>query len=161
MMIRLIVYFQLGLLATFTLSGCKPAPPTAKPASPEQIEIAIDSSEAPLTLVHVWATWCDPCREEFPELVKVMHEFPSMGVVLISADSPKEIENVQTFLVDHNSPADSLITTELNQKFIETLSPNWGGALPATFFFRNGKCVSEWEGKKTFEHYKETIENLL
>ncbi|MDF7800696.1 TlpA disulfide reductase family protein [Pontiellaceae bacterium B1224] len=148
-------------LAAILLASCSPSAPVATPATPQEIQQQIQTSEAPLTLVHVWATWCDPCRDEFPELVKIMQNFQSLEVVLISADAPDKTEEVETFLTEYQSPVGSLITTELNQKFIETLSPKWGGALPATFFFRDGKIVSEWEGKRTYDEYVETIETLM
>ena len=31
-------------------------------------------------LVNFWATWCDPCQEEFPELVKIDGEFRPRGL---------------------------------------------------------------------------------
>ncbi|MGZ5437975.1 MAG: thioredoxin domain-containing protein, partial [Pyrinomonadaceae bacterium] len=30
-----------------------------------------DAKDARPLLVNFWATWCDPCREEFPDLVKI------------------------------------------------------------------------------------------
>lgn len=162
MMIRYSTFPKIGIMAaTILLFACNPPAPVATPATPNEIQQEIEISKAPLTLVHVWATWCDPCRDEFPELVKVINTFQSLEVILISADDPAEATAVEEFLIEHQSPVGSVITTELNQKFIETLSPNWDGALPATFFYREGKLVSEWEGKRTFEEYAETIETLL
>jgi thiol-disulfide isomerase/thioredoxin len=37
-------------------------------------EIINNRNGKPL-LVNVWATWCVPCREEFPELVKITDKF--------------------------------------------------------------------------------------
>ena len=39
-------------------------------------------------LINFWATWCDPCREEFPDLVKVDSDYRSKGLnfVAISLD---------------------------------------------------------------------------
>src|SRR3982750_1512348 len=38
-------------------------------------------------LVNFWATWCDPCREEFPDLVKIENEFRGkVDFVLVSLD---------------------------------------------------------------------------
>jgi thiol-disulfide isomerase/thioredoxin len=148
------------------LAGCNRAPPPAIGviATPAEIQAAILNSEAPLTLVHVWATWCDPCREEFPELLKAYRHVEERGLVLqlVSADDPDDLEAVNTFLRTHQSPVDSLVSTELSEEFIELFSPNWEGALPATFFFdANGKLAAEWAGKRSYEDYIQTLEQLL
>jgi peroxiredoxin len=43
---------------------------------------------APVTLVNVWATWCESCREEMQELDSLYHDFRPQGlrVVAISVD---------------------------------------------------------------------------
>jgi thiol-disulfide isomerase/thioredoxin len=163
MMIGLSTISKTGLLVStlLSLAACKPSSPIATPATPQVIQQQIKNSTAPLTLVHVWATWCDPCREEFPELIKATSEFQSLEVILISADAPDEANAVVNFLTTQKSPFNSLISTELNQDFIESLSPKWAGSLPSTFFFRAGKLVDEWEGKRTAEEYTKTIQSLL
>lgn len=153
----------LGVLLATALVSCAPKPPKISIATPEAIKAKIEMSTAPLVLVHVWATWCDPCRAEFPELMEVYTHFEKQGLelILVSADDPIEIEAVEKFLKEHNCPVDSLVSTELNQKFIETLSPNWAGSLPSSFFYADGKLLHEWEGKRTYENYAEQIEILL
>ena len=165
MMIGYKIFPTLGafLAAALLVAGCSPRP-RAVPATPVEIREKIDSSKGPLTLVHVWATWCDPCREEFPELMEVYRDQRGGGMqlILISADEPGQTEQVEQFLQQQGSPVGSLVSTELSQTFIETLSPNWSGALPASFFFDStGKLVAEWEGKRTKKHYAETIEQLI
>ena len=151
-----------ALLAALALTACDPLQPIATRATPADIQRAIaDAADAPLAMVHVWATWCDPCREEFPDVVKVIERFPALEVILVSADDPAETAAVEAFLSAHASPAGSLVSTDLNEAFISALSPNWAGALPATFFFANGTLAREWEGKRTFEDYAKTIESLL
>ncbi len=156
---RVIAVLSLGISAVL-LSACKPGVPEATPATPAEIASKIQSSKK-LTMVHIWATWCDPCRDEFPEVVHVMQNFPELDVILVSGDDPNDPAPVNEFLAQYESPVGSLVSTELNQAFIETFSPKWAGSLPATFFYRDGKLVSEWEGKKTYEEYRETIETLL
>jgi thiol-disulfide isomerase/thioredoxin len=145
---------------TLLFSGCKPPAPEAVPATPSEIVSKIRNVKK-LTLVHVWATWCAPCRDEFPELMHVIKEFPKLDVILVSGDDPKEIQQVNEFLAEYESPIGSMVSTELNQEFIEAFSPEWAGSLPATFFYSDGRLVAEWEGKRTYEEYKETIETLL
>ncbi|QBG47955.1 redoxin domain-containing protein [Verrucomicrobia bacterium S94] len=137
-----------------------PPSPETGPASPEKIATAIRSSKK-LTMVHTWATWCAPCRDEFPELVQIINDFPEMDVILVSCDNPQNLQPVKNFLVEYNAPVSSLVSTDLNQNFIETLSPDWSGSLPSTFFYINGKLVREWEGRKSYEDYRKTIETLL
>jgi len=152
------------LMVLSGLSACEKTPaPKALPATPDAIRAEIESSEAPLTLVHAWATWCAPCREEFPELLKTYAEYRDQGLklILVSADEPDDLASVEVFLTEQGSPIGSLVATELSQKFIETLSPKWAGSLPASFFYADGKRVAEWEGKRTFEEYKEVIETHL
>src|SRR6266851_2013873 len=34
-------------------------------------------------IVNIWATWCGPCRQEMPELVKMSNEYKSRGLVVL------------------------------------------------------------------------------
>ena len=168
MVIMMIIYrtfsgIGAGLLVSLLFTGCS-VEPAATPASTAEISQQIQASSAPLLLVHTWATWCGPCREEFPEIVKVHTAYAGKGlsILLVSADDPADHETVQSFLLKHNCPIDSLIAAKLDQEFIESFTPNWSGALPSSFFFgANGKLLAEWEGKKSYEQYVETIEKLL
>jgi len=50
-------------------------------------------------LINFWATWCPPCRDEMPELIKLQEEFASQGftIVGIAVDSQDE-ESVKSFV---------------------------------------------------------------
>ena len=161
---RLVQTLIMAILSVMTVA-CAPAPPSSGiVATPSEIQEAIRISDAPVTLVHVWATWCDPCREEFPELLKAYRLAHEHGLVLqlVSADDPDDLETVNAFLRKHQSPVDSLVSTKLSEEFIELFSTNWSGALPASFFFdANGTLVAEWAGKRSYEEYIQTIEQLL
>src|SRR6185369_11808745 len=51
-----------------------------------------ENRQKPL-LVNFWATWCDPCRDEFPDLVKIDSEYRlrSLDFVTISLDDFSDI----------------------------------------------------------------------
>jgi len=46
------------------------------------------ASGEPVTLLHVWATWCGPCEKEFPEIEALQKEFGPRGlrIVAVSVD---------------------------------------------------------------------------
>src|SRR5436309_2328275 len=75
------------------------APVPRKVGVPEIKAMTKDPS-AKLILVNVWATWCAPCREELPSLVKLQHEMGSKGlkVVLVSADTNVPSDKLTDFL---------------------------------------------------------------
>ena len=80
------------LLATLLAAqpGCAAAPPPSSVAVAElpAILAAVKAPGAQAVLVNVWATWCEPCREEMPDLVRFYrdHRAEGLRLVLISAD---------------------------------------------------------------------------
>src|SRR6476660_1704531 len=52
------------------------------------IVAAVKAPGAQAVLVNVWATWCEPCREEMPDLVRFYrdHRADGLRLVRISAD---------------------------------------------------------------------------
>ncbi len=117
-------------------------------------------------VVSMWATWCVPCREEFPDLVKLHREMGARGVqvVAVSLDLSSALESeVVPFLkaqgaafpVYIKSPGD-------DDAFINAVSPAWSGALPSTFVYdASGKLVEEITGPTTFDALRGIVTPLL
>lgn len=38
----------------------------------------------PVTLVNIWATWCIPCRQEFPEMERIHQDYRGRGLRLLA-----------------------------------------------------------------------------
>jgi cytochrome c biogenesis protein CcmG, thiol:disulfide interchange protein DsbE len=51
-------------------------------------------------LVNVWATWCEPCREEMPSIEKLHREYAPQGlaVVAISVDDAGAEQRIRDFV---------------------------------------------------------------
>ncbi|HEY9449179.1 MAG TPA: TlpA disulfide reductase family protein [Gemmatimonadaceae bacterium] len=57
-----------------------------------------------LTLLNLWATWCGPCQEEFPELEQLHRDYESKGlrVLAVSVDMGNDA-SVRDFAADHDA----------------------------------------------------------
>lgn len=51
-------------------------------------------------LLNIWATWCEPCREEMPKLQKLYEEYQDDGLVVVgvSVDSKGQEESIRQFV---------------------------------------------------------------
>lgn len=134
----------------------KPAVPPVKVTLIDEVSIrkVLKPNGKPL-LVNFWATWCDPCREEFPDLVKFDNEFKGkIDFITISLDDPEEITTtVPKFLasVKAEMPA-YLLKTRDESAVITSITKDWQGGMPFTVlyspdgklsYFRQGKVVLE------------------
>lgn len=156
------VFLLLGLLAT----GCsrpggekgadEGAGPELVPATGAQLLARVRSSPAEVVLVNVWATWCIPCREEFPALMRLRREMSAeaMDLVLVSADFPDQLAAARAFLAEQGVTFVSFYKDEADEAFINALSERWSGALPATFVFdKERKLARFWEGGASFDEF--------
>jgi thiol-disulfide isomerase/thioredoxin len=53
-----------------------------------------------VVIVNIWATWCGPCRQEMPELVKISNEYKSRGLVVLGLATTYNEHNDQAHVKD-------------------------------------------------------------
>jgi thiol-disulfide isomerase/thioredoxin len=103
-------------------------------------EIIKNKSEK-LRLVNVWATWCGPCRVEFPELIKIYRIYRSRDfeLITISGDLPQRKARVLSFLKKHEASSKNfLFNSENRYEFIEAVDKAWPGGIPYTLLVAPG-----------------------
>ena len=64
---------------------------------------AIAHEKGKVVLVNFWATWCVPCREEFPDLVRLEAAYRDKGLAVlgVSTDLGRDLSAVEKFLATH------------------------------------------------------------
>ncbi len=93
-----------------------------------------------VVVLNFWATWCEPCKKEMPDLSAIQNEYAALGVQVIgaagdeAADSVKVLKFVRDFKV--NFPVWVGATTDDMKRF------GVGEVLPATVIIdKAGKIV--------------------
>ena len=119
------------------------------------------SRNSKVLLLNIWATWCVPCREEFPRLIKLSDQYEDeLDLVGISIDFPDELETkVYPFLNKFQINFTNYISGEKDaEKFINFLNTEWNGALPASFVYNtDGEQVEFFTGKKSYEEFEKAV----
>jgi thiol-disulfide isomerase/thioredoxin len=122
-------------------------------------ELAKKSSQ-PLTLVNLWASWCYPCRQEFPELIRFYREWSTKGVDLkfVSVDLGFQREDALQFLREQKVDFETYIKDEDDSDFIKSMDPTWKGLLPTTYLYdKSGKILARFDEPLTKAELEERI----
>lgn len=114
-------------------------------------------------LINIWATWCAPCVEEFPEIVKLQRAYPKqLKVIFVSADFPDSRDRAVDFLEKQDVNWTTYFKTGKDQPFIESLSDTWSGALPFTkIVSKEGNVVASWEQSAEYEKFERHVKNAI
>jgi len=130
----------------------------------EALKTLIKPNGKPL-LINFWATWCDPCREEFPDLVKIGADYKDkIDLITISLDELSEINgDVPKFLAEMKSNVPAyLLKTPDEGAAIAVVSKDWQGGLPFTILFNaSSETVYIKQGKFKTEFLRAEIEKLI
>ena len=163
-------------LCIFLLSLAAPAQKyKGRAAKPRAVVSPIDTDglkglltqqrERPL-LVNFWATFCDPCRDEFPDLVQIDKDYRprSLEFVTVSLDDMTDIKtSVPEFLdkMKATMPA-YLLNASDPEPAINLVDKRWQGDLPATFLYNDkGEVVYRHIGRVNTAELRAAIEKVV
>jgi peroxiredoxin len=125
------------------------------------IAALIHNNTKKLRLINLWATWCVPCVEEFPELVTLNRMYRDRGfeLVSISTDDSSARPKALKFLEKQQSSSPNYIFFgDDKYKLMEAIDPKWQGALPYSLLIEpGGKIVYAHQGAIDPEELRKII----
>jgi thiol-disulfide isomerase/thioredoxin len=117
-------------------------------------------------LVTFWATWCEPCRDEYPIIVALEKQYSSQGLAVfgVDMDDTAEMNLVRRFLA-RNQPR----FPNYRQKpgidvdaFYRGVNPAWTGTMPETVFYgRDGRMAGHFIGEQPRANFEQAIHMIL
>ncbi len=106
-------------------------------------------------VLNVWASWCPPCREEFPLLADASVKY-GRKVAFLGADTEDQATSARSFLAGHRVayPSYQATTEELSSLAV------FEGVPTTMFFDRSGKLahlhIGQYEAQGTLDRDIET-----
>ena len=130
------------------------------------IKQAIAKQEGHVVVLNFWATYCGPCCEEFPSLVKLHRSYSKRGLVVmaVSADMKRDLAaKVIPFLTRQKAYFPQFLQqTRDVDGFINAFDPTWQGDLPRTFIYdKHGRLAKVLKDEQTYASFKAAVAPLL
>lgn len=123
--------------------------------------LKLEELKGQVVMLDFWATWCPPCREEMPALVKLAKEYEPQGLVFVAAsrdDGPRASRLVEAFVKRHLPdlrPYVVYASDDVARAFQVT-------ALPTLYFLdRDGKVMDAQRGALSEDALRRRIERAL
>lgn len=142
-----------------------------------EVQQMVGEHRGKVVVLDVWSTWCDPCKREFPNLVKLHRRFPervaciSVDIDYIGrADQPPESfhDTVLEFLGKHEAAFQNVISSDPDEDVLDALEV---GSIPAVLVYdREGNLKKKFtnddneygdEGFTYPQHIVPLVEELL
>ena len=99
-------------------------------------------------LLNIWSSWCVPCRQEHPLLMKINED---SKIIIIGMNYKDNKKNAQSFLKELGNPYKKIIVDKNGTNSIE-----WGAyGVPETFIIYNNKIIKKYIGPLNQELFME------
>ncbi len=116
-------------------------------------------------LITFWATWCEPCRDEFPMLNELIKEYQPKGlkVVGVNLDDDGDLILMRRFITRYKPAFPNYRKQKGGEdQFIQAVLPQWKGAIPASFFYApDGHQIGHLFGESDRATFEAAFRQLL
>jgi cytochrome c biogenesis protein CcmG/thiol:disulfide interchange protein DsbE len=117
-------------------------------------------------VVNFWATWCEPCRDEYPMIVDLAKQFKAQGVQVVGVDMDDESDMnlVRRFIARMQPPFPNYRQkTGIDlDKFYDGINPQWKGTMPQTIFYgKDGSVIGFFLGSRPRPQFEQAFRATL
>lgn len=107
--------------------------------------VELTSYKGRVVLLNFWATWCEPCREEFDELIHLQEKYKAKGLVVLAVNLAEMKPRIYQYLKSAGIPENAVeILRDQNSLTYKTWKAR---GLPNTFLINKaGQVQAVWVG---------------
>ncbi|MBL0106287.1 MAG: TlpA family protein disulfide reductase [Ignavibacteria bacterium] len=154
------------ILFIFLISSCASYSQVLLPADKFVLDSIRSANKGNVILFNFWATWCKPCTEEFPDLLKLNKNFKDKNfkLIFVSLDFGDELgDKTKAFLKKQGVDFVTYFNNfSKDEELINYMSKDWDGSIPGTFIFdQNNILRKTLIGKHNYKKFKEVITKHL
>jgi peroxiredoxin len=119
--------------------------------------VSLGDYRGSIVLVNLWATWCQPCREEIPDLLAAYDEHKDAGFLVLGVNVEESVETVAPFVEEFG-----ITYPVLMDKDAEILKAYRAQGLPMSFIVdRDGMIRVRHTGYLSEEQLQSYLAQLL
>jgi thiol-disulfide isomerase/thioredoxin len=140
------------------------APPTLAIGTPAGIKAEVAKHKGKVVVLNFWATWCGPCKAEFPDMVATAKK-KGADLITVAIDDRSDSAKAVKFLESNGVAKYAFINkdgSEFDPGYLKWLSPTSDGgsvAIPLTFVFsKTGKVVQQAIGAQSEGEFAKMID---
>lgn len=130
-------------------------------------QASLSSFRGKIVVLNLWASWCPPCRDEMPDLVRLHNEYQGKGVKVVGVNlatldhgEDAVAKFMDEFRVNFPTFVDQSISSTNKRGIVET---KYGvRSIPATFILdEDGRIFISIRGKVTYQMLTEQLNKLI
>ncbi len=76
----------------------QPAPTFSLPLRGGSSPLALEQLRGQVVMVNFWASWCEPCRTEFPLLDQIYKKYKPVGFTLVGVNVEPDAKDAERFI---------------------------------------------------------------
>ena len=169
-------FFLLTFIAVLAVIGVGCKHKTRANGGPTQVaiksldgkDVTVAQYKGKVVLVNFWATWCEPCKIEIPELIQLQAKYEPKGFTILGVAMDDEGKSVVApFVEKKRYDIGGGQQVPMNYPILlgnDEIASKFGGLLgfPTTVLFdKNGKEIKRTTGAIAYEEYAKIIEGNL